>query len=219
MSDDATQVAKLDAPVKPKQRSERPRSKPETEQSGPEFDKRGQGQRLTPDQREELKKFIRHALKSHTTSAISGMVTRQFGLSPDVARNYVKKVEAEETAQDVFTRTQLQSICQKKLVEVVNDKGTPPAAAVQAIKVLVDNFGLTTQPAEATDAEQLMVEEAIARMDKMTIQELHETRQALAAGGTAINRDMLLFTTDELEIARKVRKQKRTRGQANVSDN
>lgn len=175
------------------------------------------GEKLTAEQRDQIKREIRSGMDQLMTAcAIRRAIKLRHGLNPITIRRMIKSVEDEDLRDDVLNAAQVRSASQKRLAKIIVDPTSKPADVLNAIKVMVEHFGLTTKSTDSTQAEQLVFDEAVERMKKMTVQELAEAEQIIMQGGEQLSKEHLLFTSEDLELVRK--RKRKAKASANDRD-
>lgn len=165
------------------------------------------GEKLTPEQREQIKREIRSGIDQLMTAcAIKRAIKLRHGLNQVTITRMIRQVEDEDLRDDVLNAAQVRSASQKRLAKIIVDPTSKPSDVLNAIKVMVEHFGLTAKSTDATQAEQLVFDEAVERMKKMTVQELAEAEQIILQGGDQLSKEHLLFTSEDLELVRKRRR-------------
>jgi hypothetical protein len=201
-------IAQLELPEETRaERRGRKKAKPASGENDPE--KLGRGHKLSAEKKDELVKVIRQGLINgmHPLTLKQGVMT-QFKLSRLTVEKYMHAVRQEQLKEVGYYRESIQEICQKALVEIVKKPSAQPGAVVRAVQMLHNIFDIRVTPEDTSQQKKLLAEEAMAKMDSMTIQELQEFSDQLRRGGDKLTPEMLLMTPAELD-ERSVRHKKR----------
>lgn len=169
----------------------------------------GVGKKLTRERKAELIRAIRHGLVSgmHPSNLQQACQT-QFRLSRHTVQKYIGIVRSEQIKEVGFYREQIQEICQKALVAIVKkDGGNNDGAKVRAVQMLHSIFDIRVTPEDTSQTQKLIAEEAMAKMDKMSVQELTEFTDNLRSGGEKLTADMLLLTHSDMDEKPRKKKQ------------
>jgi len=200
-----TDVTSETLPEESKKRGRKKQPQPEQEID----QKLGRGQKLTRDRRAELVEVIRKGLIGgmHPLQLVQACVT-QFKLHRQTVEKYLNIVRAEHLKNVGYYREQIQEICQKALVDIVKrapDKRND-GAVVRAVHMLDSIFDIRVTPEDTSQAQRMFADEAIQKMDRMSLQQLQEFSEQLRQGGDKLTPEMLLLTPAEMEDAPKKRK-------------
>lgn len=171
------------------------------------------GVKLTRERRDELIRAIRNGLIGgmHPSTLAQACVT-QFRLTRHTVAKYIALVRAEQLKEVGYYREQIQEICQKALVTIVRKDTNNDSAKVRAVQMLHNIFDIRVTPEDTTQAQRMFAEEAMQKMDKMTVQELQEFADNLRSGGDKLTPEMLLMSPAEYdEIGRKAKKKRTSR--------
>lgn len=158
------------------------------------------GVKLTAERRNELIRSIRNGLLNgmHPTALMQACCT-QFKLSSKTVRQYVQIVRSEQLKEVGYYREQIQEICQKALVTIVKKDSNNDGAKVRAVQMLHNIFDIRVTPEDTSQAQRMFAEEAMQKMDKMSVQELQEFADNLRAGGDKLTPEMLLMAPHEFD--------------------
>jgi hypothetical protein len=214
-------TAQLDLSSKPKtaRRNRKLKTQPGTEgviENGPVV-----GRTLTKEKRAELIRVIRQGLIGgmHPVTLTQACMT-QFKLSRLTVHKYMNAVRQEQLKEVGYYREQIQEICQKALVTIVQNgqKGqAKPEAVVKAVVVLHNIFDIKVTPEDTTQQKKMLAEEAMAKMDGMSIQELQEFSDQLRNGGEKLTPEMLLMSPADIEETSAKRRKRKGRTNAGTS--
>lgn len=179
--------------------------------------KLGRGQKLTRERRAELVEVIRKGLIGgmHPLQLVQACVT-QFKLHRQTVEKYLNLVRAEHLKNVGYYREQIQEICQKALVDIVKrapDKRND-GAVVRAVHMLDSIFDIRVTPEDTSEAQRMFADEAIQKMDRMSLQQLQEFSDQLRLGGDKLTPEMLLLSPAEMDEAPRKPKKKSRRNAA-----
>lgn len=179
--------------------------------------KLGRGQKLTRERRAELVEVIRKGLIGgmHPLQLVQACVT-QFKLHRQTVEKYLNLVRAEHLKNVGYYREQIQEICQKALVDIVKrapDKRND-GAVVRAVHMLDSIFDIRVTPEDTSEAQRMFADEAIQKMDRMSLQQLQEFSDQLRQGGDKLTPEMLLLSPAEMDEAPRKQKKKSRRNAA-----
>lgn len=179
--------------------------------------KLGRGQKLTRERRAELVEVIRKGLIGgmHPLQLVQACVT-QFKLHRQTVEKYLNLVRAEHLKNVGYYREQIQEICQKALVDIVKrapDKRND-GAVVRAVHMLDSIFDIRVTPEDTSEAQRMFADEAIQKMDRMSLQQLQEFSDQLRQGGDKLTPEMLLLSPAEMDEAPRKPKKKSRRNAA-----
>jgi len=194
-------IAQLELPEKVKAERRGRRKKKLTVEATVELtgaEKLARGQKLTNERKADLIKFIRNGLIGglHPSMLRQAAMT-QFKLGRFTVDKYIAFVRSEQLKEVGYYREQIQEICQKALVTIVQNgqKGqAKPEAVVKAVVVLHNIFDIKVTPEDTSQQKKMFAEEAMAKMDSMSIQELQEFSNQLRNGGEKLTPEMLLMS-------------------------
>jgi hypothetical protein len=185
-----------------------------------ENEKLGRGKKLTKLKRMELLANIRMGLANamHPT-AIRAACQQKFSLSRSTVEKYMVFVKQEQIKDVGFYRHQIQELCQKALVEIVKRKDASEAAIVRAVQMLDNIFDIRVVPEDTVQAQRLIAEEAMQKMDKMNVQQLQQFTEHLRQGGDKLTEEMLMpWNTDGPDglTPRQIKAQKRRKNRRSI---
>jgi hypothetical protein len=192
-------IAQLELPEeRTAERRGRKKRQPDTDAQNSE--KLGRGHKLSAETKAELIKVIRNGLINgmHPLTLKQGVMT-QFKLSRMTVEKYMHAVRQEQLKEVGYYRESIQEICQKALVEIVKKPSGQPGAVVRAVQMLHNIFDIRVTPEDTSQQKKMLAEEAMAKMDSMSIQELQEFSDQLRRGGDKLTPEMLLMTPSELD--------------------
>jgi len=189
-------------PLEPKKKKRGPNGRKFTQQQREEAhqklekaleeENRGRGKKLTRAKRAELIKDIRHGLVQMLRPAdVIAACQVRHKLSYHTIAKYLRRVQQDQLKQVGFLKVQVQELCQKALVEIVKKTNGQDSARVRAIQMLDNLFDLKVVPEDTREAQQLIVEDAMTRMDQMDISQLNSFAEQLRNEGS-VNADMLI---------------------------
>lgn len=180
-----------------------------TEQQTEQKQGRGHGHKLTKLQRHDLVKFVRQGLISGMhPRTVREAIQKQYNLGRGTADRYISQVRQEQLKEVGFFKHQVQEICQKALVEIVQKSGND-GAKVRAVQMLHNIFDIRVTPEDTKQAQQVFAQEAMQKMDSMSIQQLTEFAEAIRAGGDSLTPEMLLLGQADLEEDDRPKKRRR----------
>ena len=176
------------------------------------------GRTLPKEKRAELIRVIRQGLIGgmHPVTLTQACMT-QFKLSRVTVHKYMQAVRQEQLKEVGYYREQIQEICQKALVTIVKDKQGQPAAVVRAVQMLHNIFDIRVTPEDTTQQKRMLAEEAMTKMDGMSIQELQEFSDQLRNGGEKLTPEMLLMSPADIEETSAKRRKRKVRTNAGTS--
>jgi len=102
-----------------------------------------------------------------------------------------------------FYKEQIQDICQRTLVDVLNDGRSRPSEKIQAVKQCGELFGLKVEPEDERESEELAYLEAMRRISEMDIPDMDDLRKAFEAGS---ENPMDLFSPQPMVLKSQKRK-------------
>ena len=183
-------------------------------------EKLGRGKKLTKLKRQELIAAIRMGLANamHPT-AIRTACMQRFGLSRFTIEKYMVFVKQEQIKDVGFYRHQIQDLCQKALVEIVKRKDASEGAIVRAVQMLDNIFDIRVVPEDTVQAQRLIAEEAMQKMDKMNVQQLQQFTEHLRQGGDKLTEEMLMpWNNDSSDglTPRQIKSQKRRKNRRSI---
>lgn len=201
MSDEIDLEESVPAPVaRSKKPAKRKKLTPEQEAyavkqlaTAEEHERLGRGKRLTRVQRSELISNIRMGLANAMhPAALRSACMQKFNLTRHTVDRYLLHVQQEQIKEVGYYRHQIQDLCQKALVEIVKKKGASEGAVVRAVQMLDNIFDIRVVPEDTAEAQRLIAEDAMAKMDKMNVQELQQFTEHLRQGGDRLTPEMLM---------------------------
>ena len=172
-------------PKKPK-KPRKPRTKKAAPQKQTEIEGGTVGKRgyLTRATRTKLIAALKDGIASgvHPESVKAGCI-QKFKVSGQTAEQYLRIVQQETLKQTGDWRSQVQEITQKALMTIVQKKGGNDSNIIRACGLLDNMFDLRMKPEEDAAAESEVVNEALQRMDQMSVQELSVFAEQLRHNG------------------------------------
>lgn len=112
---------------------------------------------------------------------IASMV-QKFGVTVPTAQKHLDVIRREALRSTGYYRVQIQEICQKNLVEILQDAGATRGDRIAAIRLAHGMFDLKQQPEEKEESEEEAVQEAMRRLDEMDDEELDRIKSDLFSG-------------------------------------
>lgn len=153
---------------------------------------RGKGKKLTNLKRIELINAIRSGMANAMKPAsIKAAISSKFKVSGQTVEKYLGIVRQEQIKQVGYWQHQIEELCQTALVKMVQDNGAANSEKINAIKMLDNMFDIRVKPENKLEAQRKIAEDAMARMDKMTMQELSQFTEVLRQGGGKLTAEML----------------------------
>lgn len=179
----------------------------------------GVGKKLTRERKADLIRVIRHGLVTGIhPKALQQACCTQFKLSRHTVDKYMGVVRSEQLKEVGYYREQIQEICQKALVTIVKKEGgNNDGAKVRAVQMLHSIFDISVTPEDTTQTQKIIADEAMSKMDRMSVQELQEFADNLRHGGDKLTADMLLLAPSEYDADRPARRNAKARRHARTS--
>jgi hypothetical protein len=157
-----------------------------------EQERLGRGKKLTKLKRSELMASIRMGLANAMhPAAIRAACMQKYTLGRQTVEKYMLLVQQEQLKEVGYYRHQIQDLCQKALVEIVK-KNKSESATVRAVQMLDNIFDIRIVPEDTAEAQRLIAEDAMAKMDKMNVQQLQQFTEHLRQGGEKLTAEMLM---------------------------
>ncbi len=185
-----------------------------------ETERLGRGKKLTKLKRAELVASIRMGLANAMhPSAIQSACMQRFAIGRHTVDKYMLFVKQEQVKEVGFYRHQIQELCQKALVDIVKRKDASEQSVVRAVQMLDNIFDIRVVPEDTVQAQRLIAEEAMEKMDKMNVQQLQQFTEHLRQGGDNLTEEMLLpWDTDNVDkmTPREVKSQKRRKNRRSI---
>lgn len=157
------------------------------------------GKKLTKIKRNELISDIRRGLANgmHPTT-LKAACMYKFKITAQTVEKYMRDVRVEQLKESGYYKHQIQDMCQKALVEIVQKKRSD-TAVIQAVDRLDSMFDIRVQPEDTRETQDAIAQDAIARMNKMNYQELAQFAEQLRNGGDKLTAEMLMPWSDNLD--------------------
>lgn len=172
----------------------------------------GPGKKLTNERKELLMRAIKAGLRNGLRPSVvrQGCMT-QFSLTKNTVENYMQIARGEMMDSSGLWPEQVRDICEASLLEIVQRKAAGnDGAKVRAIQMLVGIFDIKVTPEDTAARQKLVMEEALEKMDKMSVQELEEFSRNIR-NCDKLTPELLLMNPDEYDKKRKRKDKKKSK--------
>lgn len=170
------------------------------------------GKKLTNERKELLMRAIKAGLRNglRPSAVLQGCMT-QFSLTKNTVQNYLQIARSEMMESSGLWPEQVRDICEASLLEIVQRKAAGnDGAKVRAIQMLVGIFNIKVTPEDTEARQKLVAQEAMEKMDRMSVQELEEFSRTLRSG-EKLTPEMLMLTPEEIDKKRPRKKKKKSK--------